>query len=175
MVAAAAEIVASDGIAACTVDEVARRSGVAKTTIYRHFGGVDGLLLAVMDANVRRVPVVDTGSLRDDLAAITKFYLAAIELPSARRLFTWMLSRSADDPDFAVRFRDVRVQPGGPTFVALQRARDRGELDPAVSLDLAMHLVQGPFMSKRVIDNSKLTKDEVESLLDAIVRSLQPG
>lgn len=38
------EIVISDGIAAVTIEEVARRSGVAKTTIYRRYKNADDLL-----------------------------------------------------------------------------------------------------------------------------------
>lgn len=38
------EIVISDGVAAVTIEEVARRSGVAKTTIYRRYKNADDLL-----------------------------------------------------------------------------------------------------------------------------------
>lgn len=40
-------IVISDGVGAVTIEEVARRSGVAKTTIYRRYKNADDLLRRV--------------------------------------------------------------------------------------------------------------------------------
>lgn len=172
MIAAATEIVTGDGVAACTIDEVARRSGVAKTTLYRHFGGVDALLLAVLDGLVQASPVPDTGSLRGDLRVISQRYLAVARVPTSRQLFTWMLSRSMNDPAFAEQFRRVRVQPRGPTTIALQRAIARGELDPEIDLDLAMHMVQGPMISKRIIENEEPTPEQFDAMIDMIIRAL---
>ena len=51
-----------------TIDEIANRSGVAKTTIYRHFASKEVLVVEAVHACTSFVPVVsDTGSLRDDL------------------------------------------------------------------------------------------------------------
>lgn len=46
---AAAELFAQRGYAGVGVDELATRSGIAKTAIYHHFGNKDGLLAAVVE------------------------------------------------------------------------------------------------------------------------------
>jgi AcrR family transcriptional regulator len=46
---AAAELFAQRGYAGVGVDEVAARSGLAKTALYYHFGNKDGLLAAVLE------------------------------------------------------------------------------------------------------------------------------
>jgi AcrR family transcriptional regulator len=46
---AAAELFAQRGYAGVGVDEVAARSGIAKTALYYHFGNKDGLLAAVLE------------------------------------------------------------------------------------------------------------------------------
>jgi AcrR family transcriptional regulator len=171
---AAQAIIADEGVAALSIDDVARRAGVAKTTVYRHFGSCDGIVLAAADRQVNSVESIDTGSLRGDLEVIVARYLASTEEPEKRKLFTWMLTRSMDDPEFASHFQKVRVQPQGPTFLALRRALARGEVDPSIPLELAMHIVQGPFMSKRIINNEELTPDDFQVLLDAVVRALRP-
>jgi AcrR family transcriptional regulator len=173
MLHAAHLIVATDGAAACTVDEVARRSGVAKTTIYRHFGGSDGLVLAMVDGLINRTEVPDTGSLQDDLRIICHGYLQASRMHGTRQLFTWMLNRSMDDPEFAEAYRQVKFQSRGPTVIALQRAIARGEVSPELDLELAMHIVQGPFISKRIIENQEVTDADFEALLDMIVNALR--
>lgn len=173
MLHAAQQIIATDGVAACTVDEVARQSGVAKTTIYRHFGGSDGLVLAVVDGLINRAEVPDTGSLQGDLRIISRGYLRASRVHGTRQMFTWMLNRSMDDPEFAEAYRQVKFQSRGPTVIALQRAIARGEVSPELDLELAMHVVQGPFISKRIIENQEVTDVEFEAMLDMIVKALR--
>ena len=51
-----------------SVDEVCRRSGVAKTTIYRHWPSRESLLLDTCSQLSTRPPVPDTGKLRTDLS-----------------------------------------------------------------------------------------------------------
>lgn len=172
MIQTARAVIVGDGVDACTVDEVARRSGIAKTTIYRHFGSSDALVLAALDGMVKAMDVPDTGSLAGDLRIIQRRYLRIADNPRMRELYAWMLHRSMLDPAFAADFRNVRVQPKGPTVLALQRAIARGEVAPTIDLDLAMHLIQGPIMSKRILEGEPITEAEFEELIDRTVRAL---
>jgi AcrR family transcriptional regulator len=170
---ATAEILRSEGVEGVTVDAVAQRSGVAKTTLYRHFNGLDGLVFAASAAGVSQNDGPDTGSLKGDLREIQRKYLEIANSPINRGVFTWMLTRSMNNAEAAVLFRQERVQPHGPTTVALQRAIARGELSPTINVELALHLIQGPLISKRIVDNSDLTEAEREALLDMIVGGLR--
>ncbi len=169
---ATAEILVQQGVGGLSVDAVARRSGVAKTTLYRHFGGLDALVFAAAAANVRPSDGPDTGSLIGDLREIQRHYLDIASSSINREAFAWMLTRAMQSPEAAVLFRRERIQPQGPTVVALQRAIARGELPPTTDIALAMHLIQGPLISKRIVDNSDLTDAEFESLLGMTVRAL---
>jgi AcrR family transcriptional regulator len=56
-----------------TVEAVAARSGVHKATLYRRWGGVDGLVADVLSRAAEEPwQVPDTGSLRGDLREITR-------------------------------------------------------------------------------------------------------
>lgn len=169
---ATAEILAEEGIGGLSVEAVARRSGVAKTTLYRHFGGVDGLVFAAAAASVSASSGPDTGSLVGDLREIQRHYLDIASSSTNREVFAWMLTRAMQSPEGAARFRRERIQPRGPTVVALQRAIARGELPPTTDIELAMHLIQGPLISKRIVDDSDLTDEEFETLLEMTVRAL---
>ncbi len=179
MVDGARAIIASEGVHACTVEAVARRTGIARSTIYRHVGGTDGLVLAAVDGMVKAATPPDTGSLAGDLRVIQERYLRVARDPAMRELYAWMLDRSIQDPEFAARFRKVRVQPQGSTVVALQRAIARGEVEPTLDVDLAMHFIQGPFLSKRIVEGEELAPHELDELLRMIlaglVRPAEPG
>jgi len=82
------------------------------------------------------------------------------------------MARGIADPDHAALFRQLRVQPRGPTVIALQRAISRGELRPTVNIEMAMHIIQGPFVSKRIVDNTDITSDELETMVDMAIRAI---
>jgi AcrR family transcriptional regulator len=169
---ATAEILVEEGIDAVSIEAVARRSGVAKTTLYRHFGGIDGLVFAAAAASVSETDGPDTGSLIGDLREIQRHYLYIASSGINRAVFAWMLTRAMRSPEAAALFRRERIQPRGPTVVALQRAVARGELPPTTNIELAMHVIQGPLISKRIVDNSDLTDDEFDILLEMTFRAL---
>jgi len=169
---ATAEILVEEGIGGVSVEAVARRSGVAKTTLYRHFGGLDGLVFAAAAASVSETDGPDTGSLLGDLGEIQRRYLDVAGSSVNREVFAWMLTRAMRSPEAAALFRKERMQPRGPTVVALQRAIARGELAPTTDIELAMHLIQGPLMSKRIVDGSELSDAEFDALLHMTHRAL---
>lgn len=172
LLAAAAAVLVGEGVGAITAEEVARRSGVAKTTLYRHFGTTDALVFGVVQANVASLDPPDTGTLRGDLAAIHRTYLEVASLQQSRELFVWMVARSIEDPANRELFRQARVQPRGPTVLALQRAIARGEIDPAIDVDMAMHMIQGPLISVRIVDNSEVSDRDLETMLNMTLRAL---
>lgn len=124
-----------------------RRSGVAKTTLYRHFGTTDGLVFAAVDDSVTAQLPPDTGTLRGDLESIHRRYLDVAASRQSRELFAWMVAKSIESAENRDLFRRVRAQPRGPTTVALQRAIARGEVDADINVDMAMHVIQGPLIS----------------------------
>jgi AcrR family transcriptional regulator len=166
------DIVQSHGVHACTVDEVARRSGLAKTTVYRHFPSVDLMVLAAIDGMVKAAPDVDSGSLRGDLSVIMRRYVDIARHPRMAELYAWMLTRSVLDADFAAAARAVRVQSEGATVLALQRAIARGDVPANIDIPLAMHLVQGAFTVQRLLDGPTLTAAQFERLIDWCVAAL---
>ncbi len=169
---AALEIVATEGVTSVTADAVVRRSGVAKTTLYRHFGSTDGLVFAAVGDSVSAHEPPDTGTLRGDLEAIHRRYLTVASSRQSRELFAWMVAKSIESPEYRELFRRARVQPRGPTTIALQRAIGRGEIDADVDVDMAMHLIQGPLISQRIVDNSEVSERDLARMLDMTVRAL---
>ena len=76
------KLLSEEGIGGVSIDEVSRRSGVSKTTIYRHWPSRSALL---MDAcsKIGPAPVIpDTGTLKGDVTALATDL--AQQLKSAR-------------------------------------------------------------------------------------------
>src|ERR1700683_1738109 len=64
------ELLSESGVGGFTVDEVSRRSGVAKTTIYRHWPSREALVIDAASRISAEQEVPDTGSLEGDVTAI---------------------------------------------------------------------------------------------------------
>jgi AcrR family transcriptional regulator len=87
--AAARDLVAAAGVDA-TMEDIARRAGVAVGTLYRHFPAKEDLLAAVVDDSV------------DQLAGLAEAGLAQVDAgappgPVVRELFRSVAARYADD------------------------------------------------------------------------------
>jgi AcrR family transcriptional regulator len=174
MLRATQEIAVAHGLEGFSIDEVARRSGVAKSTIYRHFGTGDELLLAAMGELVGEVPDADTGSLLGDLTLIMTQFVAIATQPSIRRLFTSVLNRAIDNEDFAALQEELVTERKAPMRRALQRGMARGEIDPAIDLELASTIVQGPFVARVLQERGSFRHGEVEQIVELMVKALAP-
>lgn len=168
------DLITQRGLDACTVEEISHRSGVAKTTMYRHFASVDELALAAIGDMIEEIDVPDHGSLRADLGAVIHSFRCLVGHDAFRRLFASMLSRAVADPEFAHIYECAHESRHVPLRIALQRGIARGEVDPEIDLETALYFVQGPFVAKRLIETRDLTDHEVELFLDLIVRALAP-
>ena len=131
ILAAARELLAaSDGLAAFSIEAVARQAGVARMTVYYQFGSKPGLLEALFDDLAARGQIGErlAAAFRrpDTLEALAGFIAAFGHFWAADRLAMRRLrSLAALDPDFeqGVRARDERRREG--LRVILQRLAER--------------------------------------------------
>ncbi|MGW6617295.1 TetR/AcrR family transcriptional regulator [Streptomyces erythrochromogenes] len=117
------------GYAALTVDAVAQRAGVHKTTIYRNWKTSDRLVADALTHHFATdIPIPDTGAVKDDLRALARSLVAVMTTHAGRALLATALSDAVRTPELAEikralfedRFR--RAEP------VVTRAVERGEL-----------------------------------------------
>jgi AcrR family transcriptional regulator len=120
---------AENGYAGTTVERIAARAGVAKTTIYRRWGGLNGLLADVMAQYAAgEIPVPNTGSLDSDLRALAREIVAGLQNPAIRAAFGSVVAAAIQDEaarEVLSRFIAART---AIMTVIVQRASQRGEL-----------------------------------------------
>ena len=98
---ATAEILAKEGIEAVSIEAVARRSGVAKTTIYRQWPHQAALVLDAFRSVAPDAPAPDTGSLHDDLVSLLDGLAGALASGPAGPLMPALIDAAERDADFA--------------------------------------------------------------------------
>jgi AcrR family transcriptional regulator len=120
-----------NGYAGTTVERVAARAGIAKTTIYRRWGSLDGLLADLMaEQAAQEILVPDEGSLDADLRALSRGVVASLRNPAIRAAMASMVAAAVQNPsarEVLSRFLTGRT---AKMTVIIARAALRGELPP---------------------------------------------
>ncbi len=169
---AALEIIGELGIDGFTVDAVAKRSGVAKTTIYRHFASGNELMIAAVDCMVQPFATPNTGSLASDLEAFMEIVIPIMDDHSMQRTMMSVLSAAASDPELARVHHELMQERMLPIRTMVELAQGRGEVLPELDLDLVMDFIEGPFFFRKMIRQQALTGDDIRSMVDLIVKAL---
>ena len=165
------ELLAEGGVRELTVERVAARSGVAKTTIYRRWRGKDELALAVLIDMVETV--VATPDLGDTRAELVAFVGAAVRILGKTlmgRVMQGLVSDLATDPDLARAFRErvvaVRLAEVKRVF---ERGIERGDLRPDADFELAHELLFGPVYYRLLLSGRPLDKRLAGRIVDAVL------
>jgi AcrR family transcriptional regulator len=120
---------AEHGYAGASVERVAARAGIAKTTIYRRWGGLGGLLADLMARYAaQEIPVPDEGDLGSDLRALSRAVAAALKDPAIGAAFASIVAAAVQDP--AAREMLSRFITGRAAMMSMvvDRAASRGEV-----------------------------------------------
>ena len=128
--AAATELIVERGVANLTMEEVANRSGVAKTTIYRHWPERSALVLDTVRACFGDVPTPDTGSLRGDLDAYFGGMVLADLSGTVGHLMPALIDAAARDGEIELLVDRISQERQRPILDIVERAQARGELPP---------------------------------------------
>ncbi|HUA28544.1 MAG TPA: TetR/AcrR family transcriptional regulator [Streptosporangiaceae bacterium] len=127
---------AEKGYAALTVDNVAHRAAVHKTTIYRRWGNRARLVAdAVADRAATNVPFRDTGDIDADLRWYARSLVTWMNSPAGRMVTAATLSEAARIPDITEARHRFFAGRFGLAESVVAGAVARGELpagtDPA--------------------------------------------
>jgi AcrR family transcriptional regulator len=169
---AAADLLLADGPNALTIDAVARRSGVAKTTIYRRWDNARELLVDTLATTLRPQPTPNTGSLRGDLEEFFQTDASERELDELAQRLAGLLYSAINDPSTNEVLGDLVVAYTTPMRTIVELAQGRGEVDPELDLDVAVELIQGPFLFGFLVRRRTYSPDDLATLLDHIVAGL---
>lgn len=172
-VSATVDLLLEHGIDGVTFDEVAERSGVAKTTLYRHFGTKQKMVVEAAFSCYVEHPTPDTGDLATDLRVLLDKSTPTEEehrIPDVQRALL-----AAGDKD--VELRELALAMGEerrrPIRTVLQLAQLRGEIGRSVDLDVAVSMIIGPFLMRRMVDRQEVTPEFRAAVLEHVIVALR--
>ncbi|MBI4935202.1 MAG: TetR/AcrR family transcriptional regulator [Actinobacteria bacterium] len=147
LLAAATDLLVEGGPKAVTVDAVAERSGVAKSTLYRHWRSVDELLLAVVRANVpESVPADLASGFESALRSWVAHAVATLSAPDWPRVLSALLELRTTSPDMAALLESDIDEKLSAVDAILALGAAEGAIPAGLDARLVMQTLVGPIV-----------------------------
>ncbi|MEV5571232.1 TetR/AcrR family transcriptional regulator [Spirillospora sp. NPDC052269] len=158
------------GVDGVSMEAVAARAGVAKTTIYRRWPNKEALIVGALGMLKGPLPELPGTGIRDDLLTITR-HMAAERGVKAARCF-WNVAGGAEKyPELYARYRQDVLDPRRAVyFDLLRRGVERGEVRGDVDMDVAVAMLVGAFAYHKLSES--LPDAFAERLVDTFLRGI---
>ena len=156
-----------------SIEGVAARAGVGKTTIYRWWQSrgvlaVEAFLTTVEPA----IAFHETGSAREDMVAQMQA-LAELYRGSMGRFVREMIGSSQSDPAMRAAFYDLFLAPRREAARAVfRRGQDTGEFRASVDADAAIDALYGPIYYRLLASDAPIDDGEVTRIAALVMQGL---
>lgn len=165
---ATAEELSRVGYSALRVEDVAARSGVNKTTIYRRWPTKPDLIGAALRAVWESPEVPDTGSLRTDFVTSLKKTAAFAMSPIGRGL-TRVIQIEQAHPEVEPIARSLREEFRDLRQVLVQRGIDRKELPADTDARLLTDMMAAPIFYRLFTEGDTVSAEYIERVVDVVL------
>ncbi|HEX2316591.1 MAG TPA: TetR/AcrR family transcriptional regulator, partial [Thermomonospora sp.] len=177
ILAATIDLLAEEaGVAAVSIEAVAARAGVGKTTIYRRWPNKEKLIVDALATIKHPIPEPAGRSAREDLLTLAR----ALGQEQARkhgRCFWNVLGGADRHPELLERYRREVIEPRREVIRGvLRRGMESGELRADLDVDVAIALLVGSMtlQGRALAPMQSLPPDFAEQVVDSLLRGLAP-
>jgi AcrR family transcriptional regulator len=189
---AAIDLLAERGYAGFSVEGVVERTGIAKTTLYRHWPTRDDLLAAAIArldgagldgsgldgsrldsaglGGAGSLP--DTGSVRQDLLDLQARRVRAARTTQWERCMPALVEAAAHHPELAEVIARLTGQILAQIETLLARGVERGELRDGLDPQLAASVLIGPIVFRRLLLHEAPTLQRVADVIDLLMQGI---
>lgn len=166
-----------NGFERITLDAVAERSGVARSTIYRNWADRTALLVEAFDEMMSGSPadIEATDDLGSELHALAALLVANMTGEKWSCVVPSLISASLHDEslgDLMSSFGEARRREARTIF---ERAADRGEITRPAEIDSALERFIGPFFYRRMMARMPIDDAFVDRQVRATLDQLGAG
>jgi AcrR family transcriptional regulator len=167
---AAVEELGAVGYGAFTVESVAARAGIAKSTFYRHWP--DGLAV-IVDAletfHAQMRPVEESRSSREQLVVMLEHVAVILSDSPFAACIPALVDGAERDPAVARFHHGYSAARRAEVAAVLDAGIARGELAAGVDVPLTVLCLLGPLFYRRLMTDRPFARDEVRALVDLVL------
>jgi AcrR family transcriptional regulator len=168
VLAAAYDVVAAQGYDGLTVDAIAERSGVHKTTIYRRWKTADDVLFDAVVARAEdAIPLERTGDALADLRSMAVAVAENLANPISAAVAAATLSRPENDrvAQLTERFWVQRLDAASAIVAAGQA---EGTIDADLDPRVVIERIVGPIWFRVMVLRAPVDEDFIDAVVYAV-------
>ncbi|MFB9926510.1 TetR/AcrR family transcriptional regulator [Amycolatopsis halotolerans] len=170
------DLLAEVGFTELTVEAVAERSGVHKTTVYRRWESREGLVAAALRFGTAEPwSPADTGSLVADLRQLALDVVRALTLPEQRELPTAAVLAAFHSERAAEALREFYQDRHARAAVIVERAVARGEVPADTDPDEVTRTVCGPVFYRLFVSREPVSEETAGVAAEAGAAAARAG
>ena len=168
------ELLEGEGPDAVTHLRIGEATGIARTTIYRHWPDRESLLAAVLTETSGNAAEIDSGDLRDDLHLYLEQLRRGTTGRRDRHGMAQVMARADYDGTFADLRRERIERRLAPLREVFARAIERGDLPADLDVDAAAVDFVAPVFFRRFFLGERLSDERLDALVDRFVADHRP-
>lgn len=169
VLAAASELLTEVGYDGMSVDAVAARAGVHKTTVYRRWPTKAELVAdAAALHSAAAVPIPDTGTVVGDLQVLAREVVANIGSEAGARRSRSIAAAAATSDQLAEAMHGFWAHRLAVSSEIVERAVQRGELPPSADANLIIETVIGPLWVRLLLTGEPITDDFADQVVELV-------
>jgi AcrR family transcriptional regulator len=143
--AAAIEELIARPYAEISIETIAARAGVHRTTLYRRWGSSTEVVLRALEHSAdAEVDVADTGALETDLLALTASVAEVLNSPSGAAVLRAFVAGGTAGSELGAVARAFWSERREAVSAIVRRAVERGELSAATDAESLMQVTVAP-------------------------------
>lgn len=169
ILSAALDLLGEIGYGGMTIEAVAARAGVGKSTIYRHWPGKPDLVEDAIRSLKTAVSVPAGGSVRDRIVAVIR--LAASTMAASRwsTCLPAIIDAAERDPEVLAIHRRIASERRQQLIDLLGEGLAAGDIRPATDVALMADCLIGPIVVRRLLLHDPFDADAVPALVDQVL------
>jgi len=156
-----------------SMEEIARKAGVGKATIYKWW---PSKAYVALDAFLRKanqmMPTPDTGSVRRDFLEQVRSLMVFYSSP-AGHILGQFVAEAQSDKEFAALYRERFLKPRREaTGVIFDRGVQRGEIDQNLDRELVLDLIYAPAVYRLMVGHAPLDRKVADGIVSILFGGL---
>lgn len=169
------EVLAERGLAALTLEGVARRAGVSRATVYRRWPNLDALLVHLLRGLVHDFSVPPHDDVRDALVELLAEQ-ADVLVREAGTLYPILGAHAAFDPAAREALTALVRRRRAPLEAVLRRGIASNQLPGDVDIELSLYLLWGPVYYRylgALAGQGPIEREFIARVVDNVLAGLQ--
>lgn len=175
IVEAIVDLLVERGYREVTIEGVAARAGVAKTTIYRRWPSKAAMVVEAIIAAGKDCPVEEARGCHESLTCALERMVAGLSCSRVAKIIGGLAVEMPHNQELAEAVREGLMKPNRAAMLALlERGIESGEVRADIDLEVTADLLVGPLFFRLLFSGDEVSPELAQRTVRAVMRGIAP-